>query len=156
MEKVLSRKFRLTAVAAVAALAITSSVSLTAAENWPQWRGPSLNGTSGETGLPTTWSDTENVAWTLDIAEDSWSGATPIIWEDTIFITVSYLERSTGGRGFGRRGQGRRGPGRPPSGGRSRGGPRPTPAGDPNQIVELWKLDRRDGSVEWKNAADFK
>ena len=150
MEKVLSRKFRLTAVAAVAALAFTSRVSLTAAENWPQWRGPSLNGTSGETGLPTTWSDTENVAWTLDIAEDSWSGATPIIWEDTIFITVSYLERSTGGRGFGRRGQGRRGPGRPPSGGRSRGGPRPTPAGDPNQIVELWKLDRRDGSVEWK------
>jgi outer membrane protein assembly factor BamB len=150
VEKVLSRKFRLTAVAAVAALAFTSRVSLTAAENWPQWRGPSLNGTSGETGLPTTWSDTENVAWTLDIAEDSWSGATPIIWEDTIFITVSYLERSTGGRGFGRRGQGRRGPGRPPSGGRSRGGPRPTPAGDPNQIVELWKLDRRDGSVEWK------
>ena len=150
MEKVLSRKFRLTAVAAVAALALTSRVSLTAAENWPQWRGPSLNGTSGETGLPTIWSDTENVAWTLDIAEDSWSGATPIIWEDTIFITVSYLERSAGGRGLGRRGQGRRGPGRPPNGGRSRGGPRPTPAGDPNQIVELWKLDRRDGSVEWK------
>ncbi len=150
MEKVLSRKFRLTAVAAVAALALTSSVSLTAAENWPQWRGPSLNGTSGETGLPATWSDTENVAWTLDIAEDSWSGATPIIWEDTIFITVSYLERSAGGRGLGRRGQGRRGPGRPPSGGRSRSGPRPTPTGDPNQIVELWKLDRRDGSVEWK------
>ena len=150
MEKVLSRKFRLTAVAAVAALAFTSRVSLTAAENWPQWRGPSLNGTSGETGLPATWSDTENVAWTLDIAEDSWSGATPIIWEDTIFITVSYLERSAGGRGLGRRGQGRRGPGRPPSGGRSRSGPRPTPTGDPNQIVELWKLDRRDGSVEWK------
>tara|TARA_B100001123_G_scaffold297965_1_gene332328 strand:+ start:196 stop:1608 length:1413 start_codon:yes stop_codon:yes gene_type:complete len=150
VEKVLSRKFRLTAVAAVAALALTSSVSLTAAENWPQWRGPSLNGTSGETGLPATWSDTENVAWTLDIAEDSWSGATPIIWEDTIFITVSYLERSAGGRGLGRRGQGRRGPGRPPSGGRSRSGPRPTPTGDPNQIVELWKLDRRDGSVEWK------
>ena len=38
--------------------------------NWPQWRGPNLDGTSGETGLPTTWSDTENVAWTLELLLD--------------------------------------------------------------------------------------
>ncbi len=143
MGKALSRKFRLTAIAAAAALTITSGVSLLAAENWPNWRGPSLNGTSGETGLPTTWSDTENVIWTLDIAENSWSGATPIVWEDSIFITVSYLERSAGGRGFGRRGQGRRG-----GGGRNRSAP--APSGDADQIVELWKLNRADGSVEWK------
>ena len=148
MGKALSRKFRVTAIVVAALFGIMSGVSVMAAENWPNWRGPSLNGTSGETGLPTTWSDTENVAWTLDIAENSWSGATPIIWEDNIFITVSYLERSAGGRGFGRRGQGRRGGGRPLGGGR--GGPRPTPSGDPNQIVELWKLNRADGSIEWK------
>ncbi len=27
-------------------------------ENWPQWRGPSNNGVSSETGLPTKWSAT--------------------------------------------------------------------------------------------------
>ena len=32
------------------------------AENWPQWRGPSLDGVSKETGLPTKWSTTENVS----------------------------------------------------------------------------------------------
>jgi len=25
------------------------------ADNWPQWRGPQLDGTSRETGLPTSW-----------------------------------------------------------------------------------------------------
>ena len=35
------------------------------AENWPQWRGPSLNGLSGEKNLPVRWSKTENIAWKL-------------------------------------------------------------------------------------------
>src|SRR4051794_23039165 len=25
------------------------------AENWPHWRGPAFNGSSTETGLPSTW-----------------------------------------------------------------------------------------------------
>ena len=32
------------------------------AENWPQWRGPLLNGFSGETNLPVRWSKTDNIA----------------------------------------------------------------------------------------------
>ena len=31
------------------------------AEDWPQWRGPQLNGTSTETGLPVRWSTTQNI-----------------------------------------------------------------------------------------------
>lgn len=154
MGKALSRTIHLTAAVAVVVFALASGATLLAADNWPNWRGPSLNGTSNETGLPTTWSDTENVAWTLDIAENSWSGATPIIWEDSIFITVSYLERSAAGGGFGRRGQGRGRGGPPPdAGGRRPGGPSAQPAdassGD-EQVVELWRLDRADGSVIWK------
>jgi len=57
------------------------------AENWPQWRGPSLNGVSGETGVPIRWSTTENVVWKL--AMPAWSGSTPIIWEDRIFLNVA-------------------------------------------------------------------
>ena len=32
------------------------------AENWPQWRGPAFNGSSPETGWPSTWSKTERLA----------------------------------------------------------------------------------------------
>ena len=34
-------------------------------DNWPQWRGPQLNGVSRETGLPRSWSPAENIAWKL-------------------------------------------------------------------------------------------
>ena len=41
-------------------LALTLTVGLStgisvSAENWPQWRGPSLNGVSTEKGLPVKW-----------------------------------------------------------------------------------------------------
>ena len=57
------------------------------AENWPQWRGPSLNGISNEKNLPTRWSAEENVAWKLSMP--SWTGATPIIWGERIFLNVA-------------------------------------------------------------------
>jgi outer membrane protein assembly factor BamB len=57
------------------------------AENWPAWRGPQANGISGEKGLPIKWSTEENVAWKLPVP--SRSGATPIIWNDHIFLNVA-------------------------------------------------------------------
>jgi outer membrane protein assembly factor BamB len=68
-------------------LIVAAAVATVSAENWPQWRGPSLNGVSKETGLPIKWSPTENIAWTL--AMPSRSGATPIVWNDTIFLNVA-------------------------------------------------------------------
>jgi outer membrane protein assembly factor BamB len=61
--------------------------SVTHAENWPQWRGPNLNGVSGEKNLPWQWNTEENINWKL--ALPSWSGATPIIWNDRIFLNVA-------------------------------------------------------------------
>jgi hypothetical protein len=54
------------------------------AENWPQWRGPRMDGTSTEKNLPLKWSKTENVTWKLAMPE--LSGSTPIVWGDTIFL----------------------------------------------------------------------
>jgi outer membrane protein assembly factor BamB len=153
------RSFIVTAASALAVLAGTAG-GAEAAENWPQWRGPHLDGTSTETGLPTAWSATDNVAWTLEVADGSWTGATPIVWEDTIFLNVSYLTRTASG-GFGGRGRGR---GRPRGGGAGRprgdqpqGGSAPppvAPATQPTdaatQRVELWRVNRLDGSVIWK------
>jgi outer membrane protein assembly factor BamB len=54
------------------------------AENWPQWRGPFLNGSTTETNLPDSFSKTENVLWTAPLPGPS--HATPIIWDDAVFI----------------------------------------------------------------------
>lgn len=55
------------------------------AENWPQWRGPRLDGVSQEKGVPTKWSKTENVAWRL--ALPGRAGSTPVVWNDRVFLT---------------------------------------------------------------------
>src|SRR5436190_13316799 len=62
------------------------------AENWPQWRGPDLNGVSHEKNLPVRWNPDENIAWKLPLPD--LSGATPIIWGDTIFLNVAEANRS--------------------------------------------------------------
>ncbi|HEY7444648.1 MAG TPA: PQQ-binding-like beta-propeller repeat protein [Vicinamibacterales bacterium] len=66
---------------------LATSVVTLRAENWPQWRGPSLNGISAEKNLPVRWSQTENVVWKL--ALPAWSGSTPIVWGDRIFLSVA-------------------------------------------------------------------
>ena len=60
------------------------------ADNWPQWRGPNLNGVSNEKNLPLKWSTEDNIAWKL--AMPGWSGSTPIIWGDRIFLNVADAE----------------------------------------------------------------
>lgn len=55
------------------------------AENWPHWRGPAFDGSTSETKLPTTFSKTENVLWSVDLPGAS--SATPIIWNDQVFIS---------------------------------------------------------------------
>src|SRR5580658_4072241 len=73
------------------------------AENWPQWRGPFLNGSTTATNLPDTFSKTENVLWSAALPGPS--SATPIIWDDSVFINspdadgnlvLLCLERQTG------------------------------------------------------------
>ncbi|HYV09908.1 MAG TPA: PQQ-binding-like beta-propeller repeat protein [Pyrinomonadaceae bacterium] len=57
------------------------------ADNWPQWRGPSLNGVSNEKNLPVKWTTEENVSWKVPMP--GYSGSTPIIWRDRIFLNVA-------------------------------------------------------------------
>jgi outer membrane protein assembly factor BamB len=73
-------------IATVLLAATVLSIDLMA-ENWPQWRGPSLNGISTETNLPVRWSKTDNIAWVL--ALPAWSGSTPIVWQDRLFLNVA-------------------------------------------------------------------
>src|SRR5262245_26989635 len=63
------------------------SLAVVSADNWPQWRGPVLNGTSSEKNLPVKWTTEDNVTWKLEMP--GWSGSTPIIWGETIFLNAS-------------------------------------------------------------------
>jgi outer membrane protein assembly factor BamB len=56
------------------------------ADNWPGWRGPTANGISTETGIPNTWSPTQNIAWKTPLPGRGRSS--PIVWGDRVFLTA--------------------------------------------------------------------
>jgi outer membrane protein assembly factor BamB len=55
------------------------------AGDWPHWRGPFMNGSSGEVNLPAIWSQKEKVAWIANLPGPG--SATPIISEGRVFIS---------------------------------------------------------------------
>ncbi|MCP4788404.1 MAG: PQQ-binding-like beta-propeller repeat protein [Fuerstiella sp.] len=56
------------------------------ADNWPSWRGPTSNGICLEKDLPTEWGPDQNVAWRIALPGPA--GATPVVWDDQIFLTT--------------------------------------------------------------------
>jgi len=69
-------------------------------ENWPQWRGPDQNGVAQARDLPASWSETENIVWKTELP--CWSGSSPIIWADTVYVTSpSKPEGGNDGRAVG-------------------------------------------------------
>ena len=108
-------------------LLATLSVYADGAMHGPQWRGPALDGTSTATNLPTTWSETENIVWKTPLP--SWSGSTPILWGDAVFVTSP----SKGG----------------PEG---HGAQANRPAVGPELL--LLCLNKRDGSLMWERILD--
>ncbi len=63
------------------------------AENWPQWRGPHFDGSTTEKNLPAEFSKTNNVKWVAELPGPS--AATPIIWDDTVFISSTDTKTKT-------------------------------------------------------------
>jgi len=62
------------------------TVIFSSAENWPQWRGPRHDAVSHVSGLPTEWSDTQNLLWKAPLPGNG--SSTPSIWGDRIFLTA--------------------------------------------------------------------
>lgn len=54
-------------------------------EAWNQYRGPRGDGTASQTGLPTTWSETEHVRWKVPIRGKGWSS--PVVWGQQVWLT---------------------------------------------------------------------
>ena len=57
------------------------------AGDWPQWRGPDGSGHIAGSGYPTTWSETENVAWKTELPGAGHSS--PVIVGDEIWLTTA-------------------------------------------------------------------
>jgi outer membrane protein assembly factor BamB len=127
---------------ALVLIVLTSVGVAQAQENWPQWRGPDANGVGSATNLPTTWTTTENVIWKTELP--SWSGGTPIIWGDQIFVTspsqseVKPKPEPEPQQQQNQRGRRRRGSGRDPGG----------------QNLLLICISKKDGAVLWQRELD--
>ena len=72
----------------VSALCSTRDVH---AENWPGWRGPRGDGSSHDS-LPLEWNGEsgKNIAWKTAIPGEGYSS--PIVWDDTLFVTTCNTE----------------------------------------------------------------
>ena len=53
----------------------------------PSFAGLNAGNIADDPALPDTWSETENIAWTIDIPGLSWSS--PVVWDDHIFVTTA-------------------------------------------------------------------
>ncbi len=109
-------------------------------DNWPQWRGPNQTGVSDAENLPTAWSRTQNIVWKTPLP--AWSGGTPIVWADRIFLTspTKGTEASAAPEPQRER-RGRRG---------RRGGGR-SPGGDELLLI---CVSRTDGAILWQRELD--
>ena len=71
------------------ALALTYALLATQADdNWPQFRGAEARGIAADgSGLPDTWSSSENIEWKTDLPGRGWSS--PIVWGNKVFVTTA-------------------------------------------------------------------
>jgi outer membrane protein assembly factor BamB len=54
-------------------------------QDWPEFRGPTAQGTSPQTGLPVDWSSSKNVAWKAEVPGRGWSS--PIVLQGRVYLT---------------------------------------------------------------------
>lgn len=110
--------------------------------NWHYWRGPHSTGMAVNANPPITWSESENVRWKVPIP--GLGHATPIIWEDMIFIQTAIQGEMPARENAEEENQ----PEEPQSDNRRRRRNR-------NRIIPPYKfnllvLNRSDGSVKWE------
>lgn len=56
-------------------------------DDWPWWRGPTLDNKSRDTHAPMKWSRTENIVWKTPVPGRGHSS--PVLWGDRVFLTTA-------------------------------------------------------------------
>lgn len=64
-----------------------SMLAFAGPDHWPNWRGPEFSGAVPDSNPPTTWSETDNIRWKVDVP--GFGLATPVIWGDHIFLLTA-------------------------------------------------------------------
>lgn len=63
-----------------------SSMKALAQDNSPRFRGVGGNGVAqDDPGLPSTWNESKNVAWSIEVPGLAWS--CPTVWKNRLFVT---------------------------------------------------------------------
>lgn len=106
---------------------------------WPSWRGPSGNGVSPHGDPPTTWSETENIRWKIELP--GLALASPVVWGDRIYVMNTRPIDPAANEAEVEAAQERRQRRQP-------GGSRPV-----EQEFLVMALSRRDGNVVWERTA---
>jgi outer membrane protein assembly factor BamB len=57
------------------------------ADNWPNWRGPAVDGVAAGTGYVSSWSPTEHVLWRVKLP--GLGASTPAVWGDRVVVTCA-------------------------------------------------------------------
>ena len=66
-----------------------------AAEVWPQFRGPNIDGVP-QSECPTTWDNSTNVRWRIPMEGEGWS--CPVVWDEQVFVTAAVRTDAGAGR----------------------------------------------------------
>ncbi|MBL9168386.1 MAG: PQQ-binding-like beta-propeller repeat protein [Verrucomicrobiales bacterium] len=85
---------RTRSILGLAALATLTALPLHA-HDWPEFRGPTGQGHSPATNVPTRWSGTENVAWKKSIPGSGWSS--PVLVNGQLYLTAAKSAEGTTG-----------------------------------------------------------
>jgi outer membrane protein assembly factor BamB len=72
--------------------ALLAAASGLAAEDWPQFRGPTGQGMSTEVELPVEWGESSNVRWKVEVPGVGWSS--PVVAGDRVWLTTAVVDRS--------------------------------------------------------------
>ena len=137
-------------------IAALAPLSPAGAENWPNWRGPALDGVAAGTGFATTWSPEAHVAWKVTLP--GLGASTPAVWGDAIVLTCA-IDGNDAAICFDRSGKERwrrsLGPEKPGKHAKATGC-NPSPVTDGKHVWvyfksgELAALDLATGAVAWR------
>jgi len=85
MRRISLQKQRLQPIARTAFGLLAVAAALVAGD-WPQWRGPNLDGSAVATGLPARWTLTEGIRWSAPMPGPG--SSTPVVWGQKAFLTA--------------------------------------------------------------------
>lgn len=68
-------------------------INAAAAQDWPQFRGPAGQGIADVRGVPSEWSEQENITWKVPIAGLGWSS--PVVDERLVWLTTAVPEEGS-------------------------------------------------------------